>query len=1139
MFHSSVPRFRPGFETLESRDTPSAALLSETFEEVKPPALPSGWQSWSSTDDGYISSKLASADGSPALASLGSRATQSRFWSSAAQPADAGVSVRYDSVGPAPIQVLARGQNLGTATPSYLAATVTPGARQVSLVEVQNGVARTVAKLATANPVYGVWLNVTLQPLGNRASVEIQRPDTKQYLNPQGQWQTAEVAALQGGVTAQSAAGLVGAGREAGGQGMTFLDDILVTPPPDTSVHESFDQLAAGSLPPNWKGWTSDGSAGFVVSPLRDVSAPNGLVANGSSVTAARAWLGDSQPADVQASASFFADSLIPGSVFARGSNLDTATPTYYALTATRGLGVRLVKVVNGAETTLAAVKSTAYTSGVWVRLSLTVSGDELRAVVFRPDTGQWLTPDGAWVGSPQPALSATDAGVTGGGSVGFARSRLAAGPVGFDDLEILPGAAIAGPQVTVTASQTGASVSNDVTFHATADPAGAARRVEFRVDGQLQAAFASAPADWTLDTTLLTNGTHQLDVRAVDQAGNVGDTTLSFTVANAAPLPMPTRPTLATHYDHIQFAALAYAGNPMGPFEQQKLEDSVDLLIPNPQYMQRVNQFAPDTPQLIYSNLSNLYQGLLTDWLHYADQNGDSRELAFYHVSQATPFTGGSPSSQPVNWFWNATRGAADGSGTQANLTSASQGGQGFGVAFGAAGQAVNVGYPDKFREVNFTIDRAAAPGWHAVYEYPTAVGPDGTPTAWKQLAPIQDTTGGLGQSGQVIFDPPADWVTARLGGSADWLFYVRVRTTTGTAAQAPDARTILGRDYVGAGGRSQGVIPAFDYAADADHDGYLSDAEYAKRAKDMDARFVYESRLFYPFYGQMRFVTNPSSSAVRQWAADYHARLLRQNPLADGVFLDNSGGRLPFAGTPVVEPVATYSQDSANLVAAVWRTVGPKLVVTNTSGGRTDADPIAKNSVGALEEFAIRPTEATWSAVNDLSNLVRERLGADSPSPYLILDTYSGMLAMNSPRVQNGALAYYYLLADPKRTMIMFFGGQAPSAPWSQTWIQSAQVDIGQPAGSMFVFASGQDPENTALQYQVFGRQYGRALVLYKPLSYTLGRGTGTLDDATATTQKLDGNYRVLNPDGTLGPVVNQISLRNGEGAVLWKVG
>jgi hypothetical protein len=57
---------------------------------------------------------------------------------------------------------------------------------------------------------------------------------------------------------------------------------------------------------------------------------------------------------------------------------------------------------------------------------------------------------------------------------------------------------------------------------------------------------------------------------------------------------------------------------------------------------------------------------------------------------------------------------------------------------------------------------------------------------------------------------------------------------------------------------------------------------------------------------------------------------------------------------------------------------------------------------------------------------------------------------------------------------------------------------------------------------------------LVLYKPLSYLNGR-TGTTDDATATVHRLNGNYRELHADGTLGPVVNSIRLRNGEGAIL----
>ena len=69
------------------------------------------------------------------------------------------------------------------------------------------------------------------------------------------------------------------------------------------------------------------------------------------------------------------------------------------------------------------------------------------------------------------------------------------------------------------------------------------------------------------------------------------------------------------------------------------------------------------------------------------------------------------------------------------------------------------------------------------------------------------------------------------------------------------------------------------------------------------------------------------------------------------------------------------------------------------------------------------------------------------------------------------------------------------------------------------------------------MFSRSYVNALVLYKPLSYKSGTGggTGTTADTTATVHALGGNYRVLAADGTLGPVVTSVSLRNGEGAVL----
>ena len=69
------------------------------------------------------------------------------------------------------------------------------------------------------------------------------------------------------------------------------------------------------------------------------------------------------------------------------------------------------------------------------------------------------------------------------------------------------------------------------------------------------------------------------------------------------------------------------------------------------------------------------------------------------------------------------------------------------------------------------------------------------------------------------------------------------------------------------------------------------------------------------------------------------------------------------------------------------------------------------------------------------------------------------------------------------------------------------------------------------------MFSRSYEHALVLFKPLSYAQGKGEGTLNDQTATTHQLGGNYRRVNADGSLGAVIASIALRNGEGAVLIK--
>jgi hypothetical protein len=1124
-------RVRLRFESLEVRENPTAGLV-ESFDQTAPPALPIGWQEWSNDGSNVFDTAAGKGEGgSTGVASTAASRTSALVWNNTTVPGDTGAAAAVNLSSLIPTFVFARGSNLDGPNPSYIAATITRGVN-ISITEVVNGVPHGLGSVTSPPSAYfsGNWAEVSLIPTGNSVAVQVIRQDTGKYLNAQGTWQAAVANALVVTTSLPSVDGHVGLGRGAAYSGAVSLDNFEVIPPvPPASANQSFDTTAVGSKPADWSAWSNDSNS-FVATTTHALSPANGLTSNGGSTSAARAWANTVLPADVNASAAIYLDSIIPAQLFVRGSNLASTAPTYYAVTVTRGLEAQLVKVVNGVPTVLGDVKSAAYFSSQWLRVSLVAQGNELRVLLYRPDTQQWLGSDGAWTSSPDFAFDLHDGSISASGYAGVGRLSRYSGSVTFDDFAAEPANVASGPTVTITADQNG-PVKGIVNFDA--DATGTVTRIEYLLNNQVRAASATVPAEWNFDSTTVVNGTYTLTVRAFDSAGNFGSADYEFTVNNPNSDPVP-KPAIPQHLPSIRIAQLAYGGTPVtNAFEQGLLKNDVDLVVSNPQYLATIQNTSPNTPQLIYSNVSNLYQGLLADWMDYARRNSVNSELAFYHVTQATAFTGASPSSQPVNWFWSAYQTL---SGTTTDVTSAVRGGRNFNVNFGAAGTTTAIGYLDKFREMNVTLAVPAATGWSGSWEYPSAIDANGNPTAWKTLPLVSDGAKGLTTSGRITFDPPADWKAASLGGSGRE-FYVRMRSTAGTADQAPQLKTIFGRDYVNANGGFSGVIPAFDYAADKNHDGYLSDAEYANRASGKDARFVYETRLFYPYYGQMRFVTNPSSPAVRAWAADYHQRLLASNPLADGVFMDNAQGKIPFAGISVLEPTTSYSLDSGALIAAVNRAISPRWVMANTAGGGANADAIAAGSAAVFEESLLRALDSNWSEVGDVANLVAERLNAQG-SPYVVLDSLANGGSPTDARTQLATLAYYYLVADPNRTMLDFFGGGSPSTSWTQHWSQAVTVNVGKPTGAMQVFATGADPLSPTLTYKVFSRTYENGLVLYKPLSYAQGKGEGTLNDATATTHQLGAAYRRVNADGSLGPVITSISLRNGEGAVLIKV-
>jgi hypothetical protein len=1147
--------FRLRLERLEQRDVPSAFTATESFDTTSPGNMPAGWAQWSSDNsiDFAVESGQAVSNPNGLAISSGTSRLVAQAWQIASEPATVQVSSNVLVNSLIPVQILARGSKLGTATPSFYALAITRGL-EIDLVRTVNGNATTLASLKSANWFSDHWVRLTLSVNGTMLQASVVRLDTGQYLNSSGQWQTSPawaltvndnsslgLAAAVGGNTMLtggptqgasplSGGGLVGLGRPSSYAGTVIVDDFSATTAAMSGQSESFDTTSPGSLPTNWAQGSSDGSTVFAVSSSQALSAPNGLNATAlTSRVAAQAWLQTLQPADLQVTSAVYLNSVIPAQVLGRGSGLGTTTPSFYAVAVSRGLEVDLLRTVNGVTTTLATLTSANWFSDQWVRVTLSLSGTTLKAQVFRTDTAQYLNGSGQWQATPVWALTGTDSTLTAGGLVGVGRPSSYVGTLTFDDFAIAPPGGIQqAPSVSFLSPASGTTLSGQATITASASAADAIAHVDFYVDGAMHATVTTAPYTWNFDTTTASNGTHTLMAKAYDLAGNVGQGSISVVTNNSTALP---RPVIPQHLANIRILELDY-GSALGSTETQLLQTSVDAVVASGPLSSQIQAVAPGTPQLTYTNLTNLYGPLLTSWMAYASANGLNPESAFYHVAQATPFSGTSPSSQPVNWFWTVS---LTGTGTAQDLTARADGSLAGGVSFGGVGQAINIAYPEQFNLINLSLSTPAASGWSAVVEYPSAVDTSGNPTAWSALTLNSDTTNGLHQSGQIGFDPPSNWKIATVNGSAP-MYYLRYRTLT--SGTAPVATTILADDYVGANGGKSGVIPGFDTSADLDHDGYLNNAEYANRKPGMNARFLYQSRAFYGSYGQMRFATNPSDSGFRAWATQYEVSLLNSQPYSSGLFVDNSGGNFDVSAAVLLESASSYSNDYGTLLRAIGHAIAPRWILANTAGGGTAASAVVQNVAGYFEEFALRPLANNYLQFGGLAATVAQRAALTVPSPYAVLDSDPTGGSPTDPRTQIATLASYYLLADPSTTFLDFYGGYSPATSWTQHWSPAAAYNIGVPVGAWAVFASGPDPENAALTYQVYQRAYTNALVLYRPLSASAnGAVSGTLDNATTTTFTLKGTYRPLKADGTLGAAVTSITLRNGEGAILIK--
>jgi hypothetical protein len=453
----STPQRRLHLEALESRTAPSTTpWLTENFDLTPAGTLPSGWSQWEGGNSATVGvAASAGIAGGPGLdiAATTSQATANAWVN--VPSANVVVSAAVDLNSLIPAQVVARGSNLASAASTYYALSLTRGL-DLQLVAVVNGATTVLADLKSAQWFSDEWVQATLQVDGNTLNAQVVRLDTGQYLNSAGQWQTAQTSALQTSDTSITQGSQVGLARPSSYVGTLQFDNFTVNllaaaTSTATTITENFDNTAIGSLPSGWAQYSSNGSNAFAVGNTVALSPPNSLaVTTATSSLSASAWLTATQPANVTVSAAILLNGLIPAQILARGSALNTTAPTYYALEATRGLDLQLLRVVNGTTTVLANLNSAGWLDSVWVSATLQVNGSTVQAQLVRTDTGQYLNSAGQWQSGQAWALTTTDTAITQAGLVGLGRPASYTGTVNFDDFAVTPVAAPA-PSLTAT----------------------------------------------------------------------------------------------------------------------------------------------------------------------------------------------------------------------------------------------------------------------------------------------------------------------------------------------------------------------------------------------------------------------------------------------------------------------------------------------------------------------------------------------------------------------------------------------------------------------------------------------------------------------------------------------------------------
>ncbi len=333
----------------------------------------------------------------------------------------------------------------------------------------------------------------------------------------------------------------------------------------------------------------------------------------------------------------------------------------------------------------------------------------------------------------------------------------------------------------------------------------------------------------------------------------------------------------------------------------------------------------------------------------------------------------------------------------------------------------------------------------------------------------------------------------------------------------------------------------------------GYFTDMQqwYAShRQFDIENAFLHRGghdaahRVQVKIWDSMRYAINPGDAGQRAYQID---RLRRVAQNEDGVFLDEFGGGMSGVSKATDEfaTPAAYMTSETELIAKVHEAIKPRFLLINIGEYWTPADSAIVVAGGGVHlertNFPFNDGLATrWTQIDNL-------LAQGVYTEFVTLWTYTdwvrprsanfksfgnGMYSSQLERGQIVQLASYYMAvpADPSRLSL------DQQNMWNvrpdTVWMAAVEADVGHPREKRHAIASGTDAAGQ--KYRIYARDFDHAYVVIRP---QVDWRPQTYADSTGIVVPLPALMRPLHRDGSFGPAVSSVTLRNVEAAIMFK--